>query len=258
MKSSVQFTYGEEGFEVGMKPKDWPVLNLIFHWFDSANAATEGILEAAKNHRHVKFHLLVAFVVLFGCFLIGIEKFEFIAIALITLLVIVAEMFNSALEVVVDLKSPEKNEKARIAKDIAAGAVLITAVGALIVGYLILWPYFLRIIHEGFWIAKHYAENIAVLAVIIIMILVVMLKAYLGKGHPLKGGCPSGHTAVVFSMWISLTYISTSAVVWIVGLVIALLVTASRLLKNIHSLLDIVVGAALGILTTITLFWIFY
>ncbi|MCK4943253.1 MAG: diacylglycerol kinase, partial [Candidatus Aminicenantes bacterium] len=124
-----------------MKLRELPVLKLLFHWIDSANAAAEGIIEATRTQRHVKFHLMVAFIVLFGCFLIGVEKFEFIAIALITLLVIVAEMFNSALEVVVDLKSPERNEKARIAKDIAAGAVLITAVGALIIGYLILWPY---------------------------------------------------------------------------------------------------------------------
>jgi len=240
------------------KLRNWPVVGLIFHWFESANAATEGILEAARNHRHVKFHLMVAFIVLFGCFLIGVEKFEFIAIALITLLVIVAEMFNSALEVVVDLKSPEKNEKARIAKDIAAGAVLITAVGAVIIGYLILWPYFIRIIHDGFWIAKHYPENIAVLAVIIIMLLVIMLKAYLGKGHPLKGGCPSGHAAVVFSIWISITYISTDLRVWIISLIIALIIASSRLMKRIHSVLDIVLGTAIGILTTMALFWMFY
>lgn len=241
-----------------MKPRNWPFLNMIFNWIDSANAATEGIIEAARTQRHVKFHLLVAFVVLFGCFLIGVEKFEFISIALITLLVIVAEMFNSALEVVVDLTSPEKNEKARIAKDIAAGAVLITAIGALIIGYLILWPYLIRIIRDGFWIAKHYPENIAVLAVIIIMLLVIMLKAYLGEEHPLKGGCPSGHAAVAFSIWISITYISTNTLVWIISLILAMIIASSRLMKKIHSILDIVLGAAIGILTTMALYWIFY
>jgi diacylglycerol kinase (ATP) len=241
-----------------MKFRNWPILNLIFHWVDSANAAAEGILEATRTQRHVKFHLMVAFIVLFGCFLIGVEKFEFIAIALITLLVIVAEMFNSSLEVVVDLKSPEKNEKARIAKDIAAGAVLITAVGAVIIGYLILWPYFIRIVNDGFWIAKHHPENIAVLAVIIIMLTVIMLKAYLGKGHPLKGGCPSGHAAVALSIWISITHISSNIFVLVISLIMALLITFSRLFRNTHSILDIFVGAILGILITFTLFWIFY
>ncbi len=241
-----------------MKLRELPVLKLLFNWLDSANAAAEGIIEATRTQRHVKFHLVVAFIVLFGCFLIGVEKFEFIAIALITLLVIVAEMFNSSLEVVVDLTSPERNEKARIAKDIAAGAVLITAVGALIIGYLILWPYFIRIVNDGFWIAKHYPENIAVLAVIIIMLTVIMLKALLGKGHPLKGGCPSGHTAVAFSIWISITYISSNIFVLVISLIMTLLIAFSRLFRNTHSILDIFVGATLGILTTFTLFWIFY
>lgn len=241
-----------------MKFRELPVLKLLFHWIDSANAAAEGIIEATRTQRHVKFHLIVAFIVLFGCFLIGVEKFEFIAIALITLLVIVAEMFNSSLEVVVDLKSPERNEKARIAKDIAAGAVLITAVGAVIIGYLILWPYFIRIVNDGFWIAKHYPENIAVLAVIVIMLTVIMLKAFLGKVHPLKGGCPSGHTAVAFSIWISITYISSNIFVLVISLIITLFIAFSRLFLNTHSILDIFVGAILGILTTFTLFWIFY
>lgn len=241
-----------------MKFRELPVLKLLFHWIDSANAAAEGIIEATRTQRHVKFHLIVAFIVLFGCFLIGVEKFEFIAIALITLLVIVAEMFNSSLEVVVDLTSPGRNEKARIAKDIAAGAVLITAVGALIIGYLILWPYFIRIVNDGFWIAKHYPENIAVLAVIIIMLTVIMLKAFLGKGHPLKGGCPSGHAAVGFSIWISITYITSNIFVLIISLIMTLLIAFSRLFRNTHSILDIFIGAILGILTTFILFWIFY
>ncbi len=241
-----------------MKLRELPVLRLLFHWIESANSATEGIIHATRTQRHVKIHLIVAFFVLFGCFLIGVEKYEFIAIALITLLVIVAEMFNSSLEVVVDMKCPEKNEMARIAKDIAAGAVLICAVGALIIGYLILWPYFLRIINEGFWIAKHYPENIAFLAVIIIMLMVIMLKAYLGKGHPLKGGCPSGHTAVAFSIWVSITYIIDNTVVIFCTLVIVLGLSLTRLFRNTHSILDIFVGAILGILTTYTLFWIFY
>lgn len=241
-----------------MKIRELPIIKQIFNWLESANAATEGIIQATRTQRHVRIHLIVAFFVLFGCFLIGVEKFEFIAIALITLLVIVAEMFNSSLEAAVDLKCPEKNELARTAKDIAAGAVLICAVGALIIGYLILWPYFLRIINGGFWIAKHYPENIAVLAVIIIMLSVVMLKALLGKGHPLKGGCPSGHAAVGFSIWISITHMTDDIYVLSVTLTVVLLISLTRVLRHVHSLLDICVGALLGTVITTILFWIFY
>lgn len=241
-----------------MKLQDIPVIRIFSRWFESANSATEGILHAARTQPHIKFHLIASFVVLFFCFMIGVNKFEFITIALITMLVIVAEMFNSALESMVDLKSPETSEKARIAKDIAAGAVLICAVGAFIVGYLILWPYLMRIISEGFWITKHTPENIAVLAVIIIMLLVIMFKAYLGKGHPLKGGFPSGHAAIVFSIWISITYMSNNRIMIYSTLVLAVVFSLCRLHRRIHTILDVVFGIAIGSFITLLLFWIFY
>jgi diacylglycerol kinase (ATP) len=241
-----------------VKLKNIPIIRIFANWLDSANAATEGIIHAARTQRHIKFHLIVAFFVLFFCFIIGVEKIEFIMISLITLLVIVAEMFNSSLESVVNLVSPEKNETARIAKDISAGAVLICAIGAMIIGYLILWPYFLRMISDGFWIAKHHPENIAVLAIIIIMLTIIMLKAYLGKGHPLKGGFPSGHAATVFSIWVSSAYITGQTLVNILVLVAATAISLSRLHRKTHELLDVISGAAFGILITFLLYWIFY
>lgn len=241
-----------------MKINNFPVIRILSRWFESANSATQGILHAARTQAHIKFHLIVSFLVLFICFMIGVNKFEFIMIALITMLVIVAEMFNSALETIVDLKSPEASENARIAKDIAAGAVLICAVGAFIIGYLILWPYFIRILYEGFWIAKHTPENIAVLAVIIIMLMVIMFKAYLGKGHPLKGGFPSGHAAIVFSIWISITYMSSHRILIFSTLLIAIAISLTRLQHKIHTLLDVLSGIAFGSGITLLLFWIFY
>lgn len=241
-----------------MNLKNFPIIGIFSRWFDSANSATEGILHATRTQPHIKFHLIVSFVVLFICFMIGVNKFEFVTIALTTILVIAAEMFNSALEGLVDLKSPGTSEQARIAKDIAAGAVLICAVGASIIGYLILGPYFVRIIKQGFWIAKHTPENIAVLAVIIIMLMVIMFKAYLGKGDPLKGGFPSGHAAIVFSIWISVTYMSSNQILLFSTLIIAIAVSLSRLQRKIHTLIDVVFGMAFGSGITLLLFWIFY
>jgi len=241
-----------------MKLQNLPIIRIFSRWFESANSATEGILHAARTQPHIKFYLIVSFILLFTCFMIGVNRFEFITIALITILVIVAEMFNSALETIVDMKSPENSDIARIAKDVAAGAVLICAVGAFIIGYLILWPYFIRIIDEGFWIAKHTPENIAVLAVIIIMLLVIMFKAYMGKGHPLKGGFPSGHAAIAFSIWISITFMSRHQILIFSTLLFAIAISLSRLQRKIHTILDIAFGIIFGSGITLLLFWIFY
>ena len=95
---------------------------------------------------------------------------EFIIISLAVILVISAEMLNSAVEAVVDILSPEYSEKARTAKDIAAGAVFITAFGAAVLGYIILFPYLKSLFHEGFYIARHSQEEISLIAFILVLI----------------------------------------------------------------------------------------
>ena len=177
-------------------------------WLKSTNFAIEGILHGAKTQRHLRYHFFSAAFVLFLSYLLGVTRMEFVIISLAVMLVITAEMLNSAVEVVVDILSPEYSEKARVAKDIAAGAVLISAFGAAVLGYIILFPYLKTLFIEGFSIARHSKEEIALIAVILVMILVIITKSHFGKGHPLRGGMPSGHSALAFSVWVSVTYLT--------------------------------------------------
>jgi diacylglycerol kinase (ATP) len=236
----------------------WPIVRPVSLWFEAANNAINGILQAAKTERHLKFHLLAAFSVLLFCFGLGVDKYEFAVIALVTLLVIVAEMFNSALEAAVDLATKEFRELAQRAKDIAAGAVLIAAIGALVIGYLILGPHIAGIWQGNFRVPSYAAGHIAVLAVIMIMLVVILIKAHFSTGYPLRGGFPSGHTASAFSLWISLLHATGSP--WLIGpgLFVALLVAFSRLRLKIHTFRDVFFGALLGSAITMVLFWVFY
>jgi diacylglycerol kinase (ATP) len=235
-----------------------PVIRILSRWFDAANNATEGILHAVRTERHLQFHLLAAFAVLLGCFVIGLDKYEFAVIALITIVVIVAELFNSAMEAVVDLTTREYKPLARTAKDVSAGAVLISAIGALVIGYLILGPHLVHIWQGFYRVPRHTAANIAVLALIMIMLLVILIKAHGGVGHPLRGGFPSGHTASAFSLWISLVHVTVNP--WLVGLGLlgAVVVAASRLRMKIHTCRDIFYGALLGAAVTLILFTVFF
>ena len=236
----------------------WPLIRVFSLWFDAANNAINGILQAARTQRHLKFHLVAAFSVLLFCFALGVDKYEFAIITLVTLLVIMAEMFNSALEAAVDLATQELREPARKAKDIAAGAVLICAVGAVIIGYLVLGPHIAGIFQGKYRLPHHTASNIAVLAVIMIMLVVILIKALTGSGYPLRGGFPSGHTAAAFSLWVSLAHASDNY--WLIGLGFlgALLVGASRLRLKVHRVRDVVFGALLGTAVTLVLFRVFY
>ena len=236
----------------------WPVIRIFSRWFAAADNAIDGILQAAQTQRHLKFHLLAAFSVLLCCFVIGLEKYEFAIIALITIVVIVAEMFNSALEAVVDLTTQEFKTLARTAKDISAGAVLISAIGALVIGYLILGPHLVKIWLGFYHVPRHAAGNIAVLAIIMIMLIVILIKAYFGASQPLRGGFPSGHTASAFSLWISLIHVTVNP--WLIGLGLlgAILIAASRLRLKIHTFRDVSYGALLGSAITLILFKVFF
>lgn len=227
-------------------------------WIESANNAIEGILHAAKTQRHLRYHLYSAALVLILSYAFGVSKIDFLLIAVAVIIVILAEMINTAIEYVVDIISPEYSEKARVAKDIAAGAVLTTAFGAAVIGYIILMPYIKEIFHTGIRIAKHSKEDIAIISVIIVLIFVVILKAFSKKGHPLSGGMPSGHSAIAFSAWAAVTYITESFIASLLTFVLAVAIAQSRVAVKVHSPLEVIIGGILGAGITFLMFLIFY
>jgi len=177
---------------------------------------------------------------------------------LITIMVIMAEMFNSALEAVVDLATREFAPLARIAKDISAGAVLVSAIGALVIGCLILGPHLVKIWLGFYRVPRYAAGNIAVLAIIMIMLIVILIKSHFGASHTLRGGFPSGHSASAFSLWMSLLQVTANP--WLIGLGLlgAVLIAANRLRLKIHTGRDVFFGALLGSGITFVLFKVFY
>lgn len=226
-------------------------------WVDSANNAIEGILYAAKTQRHLRYHLYTAVTILMLSYVLGVQRHDFLIVAVTVILVLLAEMVNTAVEFLVDMISPEYSEKARIAKDVSAGAVLITAFGAVVIGYIILFPYVHDAFDAGVYIAKHTSNEIALISVVIVLVLVVMLKARFGSGHPLRGGMPSGHTALAFSLWLALTLMTESFSVSLMGLVLATVIAQSRLTVKAHTPLEVIAGALLGSGITLLLFLIF-
>lgn len=226
-------------------------------WLRSANFAIEGILQGARTQRHLRYHFISAVVVLIMSYVLGATRQEFILLSLGVILVLSAEMLNSAIEAVVDLISPGYTEKARIAKDIAAGAVFITAFGAAVLGYVILFPYIKKIFYEGFHVAKHTSEDISLISFILVLISVIITKTYFGKGHPLRGGMPSGHSALAFSVWVSITYATGNFFASSLCFILAAVIAQSRVAVKVHSPWEVVAGALMGSTLTFLLFKLF-
>jgi len=223
----------------------------------SVNHAVEGILHAAKTQRHLRYHFYSATAVLLLSYILGISRIEFLIISLSVIAVLLAEMVNTAVETIVDIISPEHAEKAKVAKDIAAGAVFVTSIGVAFVGYVILMPYILEYFERGLHIAKHTDEEITYLALLIVVILVVITKSYFGKGRPLKGGMPSGHAACAFSGWVAVTFITENFIASLICFILALLIAQSRVVTKAHTQLEVILGSLMGAAVTFLLFSIF-
>lgn len=103
--------------------------------------AWKGILTCAGHEQNITFHLIAAIIVLAAGFCFGISRTEWMVVMLCIGTVIAAELFNSAIERLVDMVSPEWKKIAGEVKDIAAGAVLVTAIAAAIVGMIVFLPY---------------------------------------------------------------------------------------------------------------------
>ncbi|MCF8248043.1 MAG: diacylglycerol kinase family protein [Saprospiraceae bacterium] len=107
---------------------------------NSFRYAIAGIADMARTQANVKIHLLATvLVVIAGCYF-GLTRTEWCLISLAIALVLAAEGFNTALEHLTDLVSPEYHSLAGKTKDVAAGAVLLAAIGAAAVGLLIFLP----------------------------------------------------------------------------------------------------------------------
>ena len=104
---------------------------------DSFHFAASGLMYALRHERNLRFHFIFALVVLAMALVCGFSALEICFLALTIGFVIIAEMLNTAVEKMVDYVSPQWSANAKIAKDVAAGAVLVSAFFAAVVGLVL-------------------------------------------------------------------------------------------------------------------------
>lgn len=102
--------------------------------------AAEGVVRAVRTQRNMRFHALAAVAVVAASLLFRVSLVEFAVLFFAITLVLVVELVNTAVEALVDLASPNFHPLAKIAKDAAAGAVLVASIGAAVVGVVIFIP----------------------------------------------------------------------------------------------------------------------
>jgi diacylglycerol kinase (ATP) len=223
-------------------------------WLGGLNCAIEGILYSFKSQKHVKLHFAIAIVVLLLCLILKLPMVEFVLFLFSVIVLLFAELLNTAVEEVVNLIEDRHHITAKNAKDVAAGAVLIAAIGVAIMAYMIFSKYlygpFGLVLREG----VEFSGHIAVISLLLVLIAVVVAKTSIGKGTPLHGGMPSGHAAVAFSLATSITLLTLNPLVAILSIVMGLMVSHSRLEGGIHTRVEVILGALLGMGLTLLVF----
>ena len=112
----------------------------------SIHYAIEGITEAFREEPNLRIHVIFATLAIILAFIFKLNSNQWLALIISITLVLVLELLNTALEELTDLASPSIHPKAKLAKDVAAGAVLISALNSIIVGLIIFVPHFLSLL----------------------------------------------------------------------------------------------------------------
>lgn len=227
--------------------------------WESFNFAIEGVIYALKTQRNLRLHAIIGMAALILSLLLPLERVEIIIIVMTIVLVFITEMLNTALELIINLLTETYHPLARIAKDISAGAVFLATVNAIFVGYLILYKKYL--LHDMGWVISKLQssyEYIAFICLFIVIILVILGKASLGRGSPLRGGMPSGHTAVAFSIATVVALYISNLFFSILLFILAYMIGESRVRKGPHTWKEVIAGALLGIGVTMIIFKLFY
>ena len=229
---------------------------------ESFNFAFEGVIHVLRTQRNMRIHFGVAVGVLIAALAFDVSRLELIALLLAIAFVLIAEMINTAIEAAVDVASTSFDPMAKLAKDIGAGAVLIAAINAIAVGYLVFSG---QVAEESSRLLDKLSEapaELTLIALVLTIALVIALKAFSGRGSPLRGGWPSGHAAVAFAAWMAITLVLGDTehrfLVSSLTLIMALLVAQTRIEAGVHSTLEVASGGLLGALVTLVIFQGFY
>ena len=229
---------------------------------ESFNFAFEGVIHVLRTQRNLRIHFAAAFAVLIAAVAVGVDRIELIALLISISFVLIAEMLNTALEAGIDVATTSFDPLAKLAKDIAAGAVLIATVNAVAVGYLVFSDKLVN--HSTRLIDRLRDAPVGADA-----------DRARADDHPRPrgrrptpagelrsaGGLPSGHAAIAFGGWMAITNVVGDSRHWFLisslTFLMALLVAQTRVESGVHSFLEVSYGALLGSLAVLVMFQVF-
>lgn len=207
--------------------------------------AVEGVVQVLRTQRHMRAHFLILGLALTSGLALNLARWEILILLFTVTLVLVAEMFNTAIEAVVDMVTQTYHPLAKYAKDIAAGAVLMTAINAMAVAVL-LFVYRVKTFPNETGLQPPTWPTVATVAALLLGAMVTMWKVSGGKGKLWKGGVVSAHSAIGFFLATTILFVHNRLAVGVMAYLMAILIAQSRVEGGIHTLREVVTGGLLA------------
>lgn len=218
--------------------------------------AQDGILHCFRTQRNMRIHFVVLVAVLLSGLLLNFDNRDMLVLLFAITLVIVAEMFNTAVEIVVDLVTEHYHPAAKLAKDVSAGAVLLSAMNAIIAGILIFFGQkkLVQIQEQMRHNSGPDLVQVVVIGIVLLALIVIISKLLSNTGSPWHGGIVSGHTALGFLLAMTIFFTAGNSYIAVLAVLLAVLVAHSRVEAGVHSVREVVLGAVLAIFLTSLVF----
>ncbi len=229
------------------------------NFIDSFKNAIEGLIYATTTQSNIKKQLVIAVVVMILSLFYNFTTTEFLCLMFAVVFVIFAEMINTAIETVVDLYTDLYHPKAKIAKDVGAGSVLLMSINSVVVAYFL----FLRetdLSKFGESIFNNMINSpvhLAFVGIMITVIAVISLNAYLRskkKKESTSKFFPSGQSAISFAILTAIGLNTKNLLIFVLSLILALLVLENRVESKAKTTAEVIFGSCMGILIVLLVY----
>lgn len=229
------------------------------NFIQACSNAVNGIVYSATTQPNVKKELIIGTIILILSLFFSYTTTEFLALVFAVFFVIFAEMVNTAIETIVDLIVDVYHPKAKIAKDVAAGAVVLAAINAVIVAYFLFFKenqvtnFRTSILNALISSQTH----LTFAGILIVLIAIVAIKAKCEEKKRKNGVdevfIPSGQSMLAFAALTAIFMNTTNPMVFALSLLLALLVAGNRV-NDKRTLGEVIFGAFMGVLIILMIY----
>lgn len=220
---------------------------------ESINLALQGIILAFRRERNFKIDIIFAGIVMTCGIILDLTRIELALLSIAISMVLSAELFNTAIEKLLDIVNDNYDLNIKFIKDVSAGATLLVVLCSVVVGYFIFYPHLESPFRVSMRLLRTIPYHLFIGGLILVSIIVLVLKGIYGNNF-LRGGVVSGHSAIAFSLAVAILYFSGSLIVSLLGFILASMVAQSRVEGGIHSWREVIFGSFLGIIIMLTIF----